>query len=312
MALISQVTVPSDDLYGIRAGAIPFGIVDSTSTATAFTATVPGITELTDGTIMMLKNGVVASAEGFTINVNGLGAKPCYTNLAAATRDTTIFGINYTMVFIYDSGSRVSGGCWICYRGYDSNTNTIAYQVRHNYSTLPASDKGYRYRLWFTSADNTKLVPANTSSSTNATAIRTPNTRAINPFGEIFYYSTNGTTNAGGSPSANALWQQYSLTVGYSFNNTGTTLALTYPAPLYLKCTPQTNGSAVMADYTQELPSTNDGYIYIFLGIVYSATSMELLIDHPVYYHDGTGIRLWSGAEYLTLSTLPIYDGSVS
>lgn len=72
---------------------------------------------------------------------------------------------------------------------------------------------------------------------------------------------------------------------------------MTYPAPVYLKCTPQTNGSAVMVELVQALPSTNDGYIYILLGRAYSATAMELIADHPVFYHDGTAIRLWTGAE---------------
>ena len=82
----------------------------------------------------MLYNGKVTSASGFTINVNGLGAKPSYSNMALGnpvtptdpTRDTTIFNINYAMLFTYNS-TRVSGGCWICYRGYDANTNTIGY-----------------------------------------------------------------------------------------------------------------------------------------------------------------------------------------
>lgn len=273
---------------------IPFGQVDSTSTATKFTATVPGITELKDGVCVMLKNGVVTSASGFTINVNGLGAKPCYTNLAAATADTTIFNINYTMLFVYDE-DRVSGGCWICYRGYDANTNTIGYQLRTNNSTLHAADKGYRYRLWFTSADGSKWVPANKSTSTDSTTSRTPNTTPISPFGPIVYNSTNGTVNANASLPAATLWQQYAVTIGYSFNEPNG--AMTFPAPVYLKCTPQANGSAVMIGLVQSLPSTNDGYIYIFLGRAYSATAMELIADHPVFYHDGTAIRLWTGAE---------------
>lgn len=101
--------------------AIPYGTVDSTSTETVITATAPGITELKDGTCALIKNGVVTSASGFTLNVNGLGAKPVYTNLAEATRETTIFNVAYTMLFVYDS-TRVANGCWICYRGYDSNT----------------------------------------------------------------------------------------------------------------------------------------------------------------------------------------------
>ena len=89
--------------------AILYGTVDSTSTATVFTATVEGLDALVDGTCIMLHNGVITSAEGFTLNINGLGAKPCYNNMTNATRDTTIFNANYTMLFIYstelDSGS---------------------------------------------------------------------------------------------------------------------------------------------------------------------------------------------------------------
>lgn len=292
--LVSKIQIGEGTAFthALRASAIPYGQVDSTSTATAFTATVPGINTLKDGVCVLLKNGVVTSASGFTININGLGAKPSYTNLAAATRDTTIFNINYTMLFVYDE-DRVSGGCWICYRGYDANTNTIGYQIRSNNSTLHAADKGYRYRLWFTSADGSEWVPANKSTSTDSTTSRTPNTTPINPFGPIVYNSTNGTVNDGASLPAATLWQQYTLAIGYSFNEPGG--AMTFPAPVYLKCTPQTNGSAVMVELTQALPSTDDGFIYILLGRAYSATAMELIIEHPVFYNDGTGIRAWTG-----------------
>lgn len=282
-----------------KTAAIPYGECDSTSTATAFTATVDGITSLYDGVTVMLRNGVVTSASGFTININGLGAKPVYSNMATGnpvtptdpTRETTIFNINYTMLLVYDSNI-VSGGGWICYRGYDANTNTIGYQLRTNSGNLPASDTGYRYRLWLTSADGTEWVPINTSTSTNATTARTLNTRAIDPFGPIVYNSTNSTVNADARPSVTTLWQQYALTVGYSY-----VLSMTAWKPVYLKCTPQTNGSAVMNALTQTLPSSKDGFIYIYLGLAYSATAMELRAEHPVYWHDGTGIRIWSGAE---------------
>ena len=289
----------------IKSTGIPYGEVDATSTSTAFTVTVPGIYKLEDGVCCLVKNGIVTSASGFTLNVNGLGAKPSYNNMAtgnditptAPTRDTTIFNINYTMLFMY-SETLVEGGAWICYRGYDANSNTIGYQIRGNSHTMPVTDKFYRYRLLFTSADNTHYVPANTSTSTNATASRTVNQRPINPFGEILYYSTTSAVNAGASPGATYLWTQYAITLGYSFNRTGAALVLTYPAPLYLKCAPQSDGSAIIDDttpYVQSLPTTNDGKIYIFLGIAYSATNIELLNNHPIYYHDGTSIKIWTG-----------------
>jgi len=93
-------------------------------------------------------------------------------------------------------------------------------------------------------------------------------------------------------PNASNFWFQHSLDIRYSY-----VITLTNKLPIYLKCTPQNDGSAVMADIVQALPSTKDGYIYIFLGVAYSTMHMELLMYHPVYYHDGTGIRLWTGAE---------------
>jgi hypothetical protein len=302
------------DSNAIKTTGIPFGICDDTSTATNFTVTVPGIYKLEDGVCCMVKNGVVTSASGFTLNVNGLGGKPCYSNLAAATRDTTLFNINYTMLFVYDS-TRVEGGCWICYRGYDANTNTIGYQVRSNSYSLPASQKFYRYRLLFTSADGSHFVPANTSSSTNATASRAVNQTPINPFGTIVYYGTTAAVDANARPSASTLWVLYTLSLGYSFNRTGAALTLDDWAPVYVKCAPQTDGSAIIDDttpYVQVLPTTDDGYIYIFLGVAYNATSIELSITHPVYYHDGTGIRIWTGARYYTKAEVDALLNSIS
>lgn len=287
--------------------AIHYAAVDSTSTATKFTVTIPGITEYYDGLTVMLKNGVVTSASGFTININGLGAKGAYTNLAAETRDTTLFNVNYTLLFVYDS-TRVSGGCWICYRGYDANTNTIGYQVRTNSATLPMTSIVYRYRLLFTSADGAHFVPANNSTSTNATAARSVCQDPIDPFGRILYYGTTAAVSAGSRPAAASLWQQYAINFGYSFQ-TSPNYNLAEWHPIYLKCAPQSDGSAIIdstTPFVQTLPATEDGKIYIFLGVAYSDTSMELMLEHPVYYYKDGAIRLWTNAE----SGLPAVSAS--
>lgn len=299
---LASITLPDNTTYDfkdvIARESIPFGIVDSTSTSKVFTATVDGITSLIDGTTVMLKNGVVTSASGFTININGLGAKPVYNNMAAATAETTIFNINYTMLFVYDS-TRVSGGCWICYRGYDANTNTIGYQLRTNSTVMTVTDTARYYKLYFESADGAHWVPASVNSTNNATTARPVNQRPINPFGRIVYTSANTNYTAGSNLAATTIWSQYAFVLGYSFNRTGAELVLTTKAPVYVKCAPQTDGSAIMdADtpYVQVLPSTADGKIYIYLGVAYDATHVELYAEHPVYWHDGTGIRLWSGS----------------
>lgn len=291
----SYAGAPTNNGNANTANAILYGTVDSTSTSTAYTATVAGLDQLVDGTCVMLHNGVVTSAAGFTVNINDLGAKKCYSNLTNATQDTTIFNVAYTMMFVYASDLDEGNGGWWIYRGYDSNTNTIGYQVRTNSGNKVASDTGYRYRLWFTSADGSKWVPANTSTSTSATGNRSLNTRAIDPFGPIVYRATNGTCTSGSGLGATGIWQQYTLSIGYSYMASG--FSLTFPAPVYLKCTPNADGSATMNSIVQALPTTKDGKIYIHLGTAYSATNMELQTEHPVYWHDGTGIRIWTGAE---------------
>lgn len=302
----------SDTAY--KTASIPYGQCDSTSTATVFTATVPGVTELRDGVCMWLKNGVVTSASGFTININNLGAKPVYNNMAAATRDTTLWNVNYTMLFVYDS-TRVEGGCWILYRGYNSDTNTIGYQLRTNSSTLPAKQTGYRYRLWLTSADGQNYVPINTATGTSTTSTKALNTNTpIDPFGAIVYNSTNGTVNANASLPTGTQWTQYTLDARYQKYP----LTLTYPDPVYLQCTPQSTGGALINDIVQTLPTTEDGKIYIYLGTAYSATSMELKQNHPVYYYKDGQIRLWTDAPTITIdstlsstSTNPVQNSTI-
>lgn len=121
-----------------KAVAIPFGHVDSASTNKAFTATVDGITELRDGVCVYLQNGVVTSASGFTLNINGLGAKHVYQTMAAASAVTTLFNVNYTMLFVYNE-TRVSGGCWDMFYGYNANTTYSNASLGQGYATAAGS-----------------------------------------------------------------------------------------------------------------------------------------------------------------------------
>ena len=180
----------------------------------------------------------------------------------------------------------------------DANTNTIGYYLRTPSASRVMDAALYRYRLLFSSPDDTKWIPADTSTSTNATSLRDVNQSPINPFGQIVYYNTTTTVAAGSAPGSSYIWRQYEVTLGYSFNRTGAALVLSYPAPVYVKCAPQANGSAIIdstTPYVQSLPSSADGKLYIYLGYAYSATNIALEIDHPVYFHDGTNIKIWTG-----------------
>lgn len=291
--MIRKLRVNGTD-HQFRAVGIPFGSVDSTSTSLVYTATVDNFpSTLSDGICAYIKNGVVTSESGFTLNINNTGALPVYQTQADATRVTTAFNKNYTFLFVHNS-SRVEGGCWDMYYGY---TNSLAQTMRTAQVSRTTTAKTYRYRLLFSSADDTQWVPANTSTSTNATAVRSANQTPINPWGDIRYYNYTTAIDAGSSFSSSYLYEQTGITLGYSFNTTGAALTLTEKAPVYIKCAPQSNGSAIIdstTPYTQALPSTDDGKIYIYLGVAYSATAVELVPYHPVYYYKDGAIRIWT------------------
>ncbi len=218
------------------------------------------------------------------------------------TRDTTIFNINYAMLFVFCTTIHGVGSGWICYRGYDANTNTLGYQIRTNSFSLPMTSVVYRYRLLFQSADNNHWVPATNSTSTNATSSRIVCQDPINPLGAIVYYGTTTSVSAGSRPSASNLWQQYTLNLGYSFQKS-TNYSLTSWKPVYVKCALQSNGSAIIDSddpIVQDLPSSDDGNLYILLGYAYNTTNIELVYYHPVYYYKDGLVRVWAGANIPT------------
>ena len=116
---------------------LPYGVVDGTSTRTALTVTIPGITTLYDGLCILVKNNVAQSNTNCTLNVNGLGAKRIHYSTALDTALTTQWAATVTALFYYDSSRDSGNGAWVYYYGYDTNTNTIGYQIRTNSMSLP-------------------------------------------------------------------------------------------------------------------------------------------------------------------------------
>lgn len=307
---LGEVWSKIKNLTSRKTASIPFGEVDSTSTATAFTATVDGITELRDGVCVYLTNGVITSASGWTLNINNLGAKPVYQSMAASGRVTTTFNVAYTVLFVYNS-SRVDGGCWDYYYGYNSDTNTTAYQVRTNQTINEMYTDLTRYKICFTMFDGKILPSTSVSNSTGTTKALT--TDSFDPYGAIYYYNTTTGVAAGESPSASYMWLLYpTVDLRYGFN-TGTTLVA--KDNIYIKCSPQTNGSVKLAGndcIVQTLPNTEDGHVYIYLGKAFDTYRIVLDINHPIYYYKGGAVRLWSNVAATDLSNYLAKDNSTS
>lgn len=299
---LNNVTYDLKDL--IARQTIPFGVTDNTSIATAYTATVPNVTELRSGTIIMLMNTKVTSAANCTLNINGLGAKPMYMPNAAATRVTTQFAVNYTWMLVYNE-TRVSGGCWDLVYLYNSNTTYASFNnLSLGSAGYLADSVVYSYQLLF-QMDDLTVTPLNNVSNATGTGKTMLTNVEFDPFGDIFWYATTTTVNA--DARVNGTYMYYAaggLDLRYTFN-CGTTL--TAYKPIYLKVSLQSNGKVKIANsapWAQILPSTNDGYYYIYLGRTHSTYQMTLEKDHPIYYHDGVRIRQYTKETSKILATV--------
>lgn len=276
-----------------KAVSIPFGQVDSTSTATAFTATVDGIAELRNGVVVRLRNGVIASAANCTLNINNLGALPIYFS-HLNQRISTHFTYDSTMLFIY-SNDRVEGGCWEMYAGYDSNNNDTAYKIRLESSYTTYTDVP-SIQLVF-EKDN-KMLAISSSVSTNSNKVLT--TESFNPFGRIAVYTGTG-VQADTTVSSGTYWLQFIIDARRAFNIS--TSSFTPLIPVYLVVVLQSDNSVKLHSdpVTQTLPSTDDGLLYIFLGTAVNGYNLNLEYHHPIYYFKDGAIRQWTNQDTTAL-----------
>lgn len=283
--------------------AIPFGKVDSSSTSTAFTATVDGISSLSDGVCMFLMNGAVTSASGFTININSLGAKPVYSTMGASSRITTTFNVNYTMLFVYNS-QRINGGCWDMYYGYNSDTTT-ARGNNDYYFRAYAGEDIYRYKFVMQGADN-RMYPITVTNQASATQVaKVPTTVGLRPW-NIWYYNSTSTASAGSAIGAQTLLPSiYGTTAVYNFNTSTGVYRMIYLRGTYNKTTDMftlyNDGSSPCTSYYSFVPTNTanitlsnyfvSGYYYLLLGGTYSTTNYFSLFNvNPFYYFDGTNL----------------------
>lgn len=229
------------------------------------------------------------------INVNNTGDKRlrCVRNGAVAD----LPGVGYiaadqTYIFTYD------GTSWNTVVDYNSNTT---YDLGNNIlskaeATYTASAAVYRYRLVVQTGIDT-VATFNTVSSSSAntnTSKSITTTLDFDPFGLFLYYSATTTRAKNAAIPGNQLYISHmSMPLAYTFNMSDKVNPLTVAQNVYMKVSPQANGKVRIASahpLVQTLPSTNDGYWYIFLGRAYDSTHIALYDKHPVYYHNGTQI----------------------
>ena len=222
------------------------------------------------------------------------GAKNVYR--LASTTTTTNFASGCDILMVFD------GTNWKVNAYVDtSGSNTIGYQLRTNSGIYynGATTSIYRYQLLVENEEG-KLCPF-TSTSNKTTTTKTQLSPKYKIGGDMRYYSASTEITGGSEITKTSLWQQYHFDLRYTFNITTTTL--TAGKPVYMKMSDNNDGtlSPVYSSASgghplvQDLPTTADNYVYVFLGQAYSGYQMEMNIKHPMYEYKDGKIKLYIG-----------------
>lgn len=279
----------------------------------------PKVTEYFDGMLVCVKVPVAGNGSyGTALQINDLGYKPIVWGLN--TMITTRYPVGSVVWAVYNatqtatlylgSGSQTITGCWQV-MDYNSDTTTITYLRRYYGSRPKPTTDLYDYALVFRK-DETQVVPIHAvRNGTSGTAANTSSTgtnkrltiESFDPFGQILLYRNSAKVSAGTNIPIGTLYEQYLLhDARYIFNIT--TSSLTANKELYLVVDLQSDGMVKLATdvnpWSQTLPTTNDGHLYILLGFTYDTYRYDFLFDHPIYYHDGTRLRMYTGAKIPT------------
>lgn len=257
--------------------------------------------ELKAGTIVGVKFTNTNTAGSAKLNVNSSGAKSIwYGNAVYTSTNAQITGqAGYITYYMYD------GTNWVFLNHSANHRDTdTTHQQRLNNSTYKAAEALYRYQILFTKNETT-LLPAS-SGNNNTANNKTMTTNTFDPFGPIYYYNSSTTVAANANIGASTLLQQVNINLYYAFNCNGT---LTNQKAVYVVCVPQSDGFVKLhsTPLSQTLPTTDDGLIYIFLGLATSTGNIELNLHHPVYCFRGGHLQEYTGniyAEDVTANTV--------
>lgn len=282
MADISKIILPdssSYDLISKKTRGIFRGEVESTSTSTAFTVTINGITQYYDGLTLSIKNPVITSAANCTLNINNLGAKRIWAS-KLNTFVSTGFEKNTEYLFTYDG----TEDRWIKQQGTNANTNTIG---QYAGSCIAGPFGLARYSLMM-KVDDEHWESLVKTSTTAITKVKNTNGFILNS--PILYQNSN-TYIKGALAGQTSCWYTVSFDTRYSTNGGQFSTA---GKSFYLVGT-ILNGKFYLADtwWTDSLPNTEDGKVYIYIGQMYSKYQCTLAPRHPIYiYKDNQVIQL--------------------
>ena len=262
---------------------------------------------VTDGDILTIKIPVAGHDYGVYMSIdNGTNYAPVVTN--GTGRVTTHYPVNTYITLVYEaSGSAASmypvnggnsrvtinNGVWRIINYYDSG-NTVSYQNRlASTCTIAGSNKIFPYTFIMQNSDG-RWESIVTSASTGTSKAR--NTHGFR-LGHVLLMYANATYNENALVSGYGyIYSSYTNTLDhrYSFNTANNAASgTTANQPIYLVGSIGNDGLFYLDTtwWTQTLPSTEDGKLYIYLGNAYDYYRMIFNEANPVYWYKNGAIR---------------------
>lgn len=292
-------------------------------TCTTAAGTVPKVVTCTqydslqEGDIIVVKFSATntKAVASTTMNVNGTGALAVKKLYNAAIANLTAAGeINKDTLGVFMYSISGTTGYWVLINADYNNTYSdanlySAEAANRNAETEANGGLGlHRYSLemmtanltWSSIASAGKTAIANTTSNDKIVS-----TAAFLLDSPIYYQSTNTHCAPGGAINVNG-YTCVGLDLRYSCGTTSNNwTSLTVQKPVYLIGTVHSTSTFKLDSskwWGQTLPNSNDGKIYIYLGMSYGSNSIYLAPYHPIYWHDGTSLRVYTPGTQVNLN----------
>lgn len=225
------------------------------------------------------------------------GAINCYYQ--GNSRLTTHYGAGSSIMMTYHpvgsvavAGTTTTDNRWVAGQNYVDGNNT--YDLTNYYNRFKAgANKVFPYTIIMQCSDG-RWESIVTSSSTGTSKAR--NTHGFR-LGQIVVMYANATYAENATIGDNTIYEARTSLIDhrYSFNTANnSTNGTTAVKPVYLVGTLNASDGLFYLDttwWTQTLPSSEDGKLYIYLGDAYDYYRMTFRIHHPIYHYANGKIR---------------------
>ncbi|MGE0792977.1 MAG: hypothetical protein AB7V77_02215, partial [Candidatus Woesearchaeota archaeon] len=265
----------------VRGGVITCTVGTAAATA-AKTCTISNYT-LTAGDFFAVTYTLGSTVSSPTLNINGVGAKSIRLGNTAASTTTHYFGANSVAMYYYD-------GTYFQLTGsMRTSDSTVTSSVLYG-GYLVAGETITRYKTVMEGSDG-RFYPLTIGDSTGTT--KTVSQVPFKLKGLLATYASTTTLNenSGSSSFYTGLAQSSTTYVPYGWN--GITHLTNY-RPIYLVGTLDEDGYFILDDstytsfYTSNLPTTEDGKLYVEIGDKVSTTLYLRPMQKAIYqFKDG-------------------------